>query len=142
MKSIRTNRIVYIAVAALLSNTTQSFVPSAHAVDSADADASGTPVVLGNLVVTAEKRVATVQTTPISIAVNMGEDLQTRGITDFTVLAQATPGLSLKSEGPGQTEFELRGMTSSGGNSPTVGFYFDDIALTAPAGAQNGKVVL
>jgi outer membrane receptor protein involved in Fe transport len=33
-------------------------------------------------------------------------------------------------------------MTSSGGNSPTVGFYLDDVALTAPAGAQNGKVVL
>src|SRR5580700_11183099 len=36
----------------------------------------------------------------------------------------------------------MRGMTSSGGNSPTVGFYLDDIPLTAPAGAQNGKVVL
>lgn len=56
--------------------------------------------------------------------------------------AQSTPGVSLKSEGPGQTEVELRGMTSSGGNSPTVGFYIDDIPLTAPAGAQNGKVVI
>ncbi len=60
----------------------------------------------------------------------------------MTALAQATPGVSLKSEGPGQTEIELRGMTSSGGNSSTVGFYLDDIAMTAPAGAQNGKVVI
>ena len=33
-------------------------------------------------------------------------------------------------------------MTSSGGNSPTVGFYLDDIPLTSPAAAQNGKVVI
>ena len=92
--------------------------------------------------VTAEKHQATEQTTPISMAVDTGEDLSARGIIDLTALAQETPGVSLKSNGPGQTEFEMRGMTSSGGNSPTVGFYLDDIALTAPAGAQNGKVVL
>ena len=33
-------------------------------------------------------------------------------------------------------------MSSSGGNSPTVGFYLDDVPLTAPAAAQNGKVVI
>jgi outer membrane receptor protein involved in Fe transport len=36
----------------------------------------------------------------------------------------------------------MRGMTSSGGNSATVGFYLDDIPLTGPAGAQNGHVVI
>ena len=33
-------------------------------------------------------------------------------------------------------------MTSAGGNSSTVGFYLDDTPLTAPASAQNGKVVI
>src|SRR5262249_54718504 len=42
----------------------------------------------------------------------------------------------------GQTEVEMRGMTSAGGNSSTVGFYLDDTPLTAPANAQNGKVVI
>jgi iron complex outermembrane recepter protein len=93
-------------------------------------------------VVTAQKRVSTLQETPISITAVSGDELQARGITNFSTLAQSTPGVSLKSEGPGQTEIELRGMTSSGGNSPTVGFYLDDIPLTAPAGAQNGKVVI
>jgi iron complex outermembrane receptor protein len=36
----------------------------------------------------------------------------------------------------------MRGMTSSGGNSATVGFYLDDIPLTGPASAQNGHVVI
>ena len=110
----------------------------------AHADSSDTDTVkpLDEIVVTAQKRVSTVQGTPISITAVSGDELQARGITNFSTLAQSTPGVSLKSEGPGQTEIELRGMTSSGGNSPTVGFYLDDIPLTAPAGAQNGKVVI
>jgi len=94
------------------------------------------------VLITAQKRTSTVQDTPISISAVSGETLQARGIGDFSTLAQSTPGVSLKSEGPGQTEIEMRGMTSSGGNSPTVGFYLDDIPLSPPAGAQNGKVVI
>ena len=66
---------------------------------------------------TASKRESTIQTTPISISAVSGADLQARGITNFANLAQGTPGVSLKSEGPSQTEVEMRGMTSSGGNT-------------------------
>src|SRR5579859_7073868 len=97
---------------------------------------------LQEIIVTAQKRASTVQDTPISITAVSGEDLLDRGITEFSALAAATPGISMKTNGPGQTEFEMRGMTSSGGNSPTVGFYLDDVPLTAPAAAQNGKVVI
>jgi outer membrane receptor protein involved in Fe transport len=97
---------------------------------------------LEEIVVTAEKRETTADKTPISITAVSGRDLQERGITEFSALAAETPGVSMKTEGPGQTEFEMRGMTSSGGNSPTVGFYLDDVPLTAPAAAQNGKVVI
>jgi outer membrane receptor protein involved in Fe transport len=97
---------------------------------------------VAEVIVTAQKRASTVQRTPISIAAVGGTELRDRGITSVTNLAQSTPGVSLKSEGPGQTEIEMRGMTSSGGNSATVGFYLDDIPMTAPAGAQNGKVVI
>src|SRR5207302_5531751 len=41
-----------------------------------------------------------------------------------------------------QTEFEMRGLTSTGGESPTVGFYLDDSVLTPAAMAQNGKTVI
>lgn len=94
------------------------------------------------VVVTAAKRSSTVQQTPISVTAVSGQDILARGITDFNYLAITVPGISLKSSGPGQTEFEMRGLTSSGGNSPTVGFYLDDVPLTAPAAAQNGKVVI
>ena len=94
------------------------------------------------IVITAEKRPSTVQKTPVSITVMTGDELQARGLTDFRSAAQQTPGISFKTSGPGQTEYEMRGLTSTGGESPTVGFYLDDIALTPPAMSQNGKVVI
>ncbi len=97
---------------------------------------------LAEVIVTAEKRVATVQDTAISISAVSGDDLVARGVPSLAALAQGTPGVSLKSEGPSQTEIEMRGMTSSGGNSATVGFYLDEIPLTGPASAQNGHVVV
>lgn len=106
----------------------------------ADTPKSGTEI--QELVVTAEKRSSTVEKTPISVTAVSGKELQSRGVANFSTLAAGTPGVSMKTNGPGQTEFEMRGMTSSGGNSPTVGFYLDDIPLTAPASAQNGKVVI
>src|ERR1700728_2330227 len=97
---------------------------------------------IDEIVVTAQKRVSTVQDTPESIEALSAEDLQASGVPSLATLAQGTPGVSLKSEGPSQTEIEMRGMTSSGGNSATVGFYLDDIPLAGPASAQNGHVVI
>jgi iron complex outermembrane receptor protein len=97
---------------------------------------------LQEIVVTAQKRESTVQSTPISITALTGQDLADRGITDITSIVQSVPGVSMRTSGPGQTELEIRGLTSSGGNSSTVGFYLDDVPLSAPAAAQNGKVVI
>lgn len=123
------------AITTLLCATASSLSLTAYA-QSASPPTTDKAKVLGEVVVTSQKRASTVQKTPVSITAVSGDDLQDRGITNFTTLAQSTPGVSLKSEGPGQTEIELRGMTSSGGNSPTVGFYLDDIPLTALRGAK------
>jgi iron complex outermembrane receptor protein len=97
---------------------------------------------LQEIVVTAEKRESTVQKTPISITAISGADLQAQGLSDMASVAQQVPGVSFKTSGPGQTEFEMRGLTSTGGESPTVGFYLDDAVLTPAAMAQNGKTVI
>jgi iron complex outermembrane receptor protein len=55
---------------------------------------------------------------------------------------QSIPGVSIRSSGPGLGEFEMRGVASTGGNSPTVGFYYDDTPLTAPAATNEGKIVI
>ena len=108
--------------------------------DTTGSEESGAP--LEEIVVTASKRTSTLQDTPISITAVTGNDLLARGTASLASLAAGTPGVSLKSEGPSQTEIEMRGMTSSGGNSATVGFYLDDIPLAGPASAQNGHVVI
>ena len=85
---------------------------------------------------------STIQDTPISISAFSGAQLQAAGITSVEELAHEVPGISMRSAGPGQTEYEARGLASNGGASPTVGFYLDEVALSPPALAQNGKVVI
>jgi outer membrane receptor protein involved in Fe transport len=137
---MRIANLTAIGVSFLIFGTMPTLVSAADADTSAAAPAD--EVGLEEIVVTAEKRASTVQDTPISITAVSGADLAERGIVDFSTLASETPGISMRDNGPGQTEFEMRGMTSSGGNSPTVGFYLDDVPMTSPAQAQNGKVVI
>jgi iron complex outermembrane receptor protein len=140
LASLLLTTLVLPAFGAEATGTPQAFAANATAaVSGEDVTNSGQ---LAEVVITAEKRVSTVQDTPISISAVSGDALLTRGVASLAALAQGTPGLSLKSEGPSQTEIEMRGMTSSGGNSATVGFYLDDIPLTGPASAQNGHVVI
>jgi len=104
--------------------------------------ATGQGAVVQEIIVTAEKRASTVQKTPISMTAISGQDIAARGAVDFDKLAQDVPGVAERTAGPGQTEFEMRGLSSSGGASPTVGFYLDETPLTAASFTQNGKVVI
>lgn len=97
---------------------------------------------LESISVTANKRTSTVQETAASITAVSAEDIAARGLTDFNSLAESVPGISMRTSGPGQTEFEMRGLNSSGGNTSMVGFYLDETPLSSPASAQVGKVVI
>ena len=57
-------------------------------------------------------------------------------------LAGAVPGVSMRTAGPGQTEYEMRGLTSAGGSTATVGFHIDEVPLSASAVALNGRTVI
>ena len=85
---------------------------------------------LAEVVVTAEKRESTVQETPISISALSAAQLQNENITSLEDLAGAVPGVSMRTAGPGQTEYEMRGLTSAGGSTATVGFYVDETPLS------------
>jgi iron complex outermembrane recepter protein len=109
----------------------------------ADAPADGPDDAgLAQITITAEKQRSTVQDTPISISAISGAQLVASGINSIEALAHEVPGLSMRSAGPGQTEYEARGLASSGGAAPTVGFYLDEVPLSPPALAQIGKVVI
>jgi len=97
---------------------------------------------LAEVVVTAEKRESTVQNTPISITAISGEELQERGLASVEDVARETPGISFRSAGPGLTEFEMRGISSTGGSVGTTGFYVDETPITPPSFGAIGKVVI
>lgn len=110
----------------------QPAAPATAATSPADSDTT-----LQQVVVTAETYTSTAQSTPISISAVTGTELESRGITSLEEVARDVPGLSMRSAGPDQTEFEARGIASNGGNSPTVGFYLGDIpALSSRHGTD------
>src|SRR5471032_2771461 len=115
------------------------------AADAAAAPAAADGMPLGDVQevkVNARKQSLSAQKKSESIETLSGALIEQSAVPDITTLIQSIAGVSLKTEGTGQTEIEMRGMTSSGGSSPTSGFYLDDTPLTPPAGAQNGKVVI
>src|SRR3984885_10709959 len=115
------------------------FVPGAQADTSPAATSEGG---LTEIVVAAEKVKSTIQDTPISISAVSSNQLEQQGIVNVEDIARDVPGLSMRSAGPGLTEYEARGLASNGGAAPTVGFYLDEIPLSPPALSQSGKVVI
>jgi iron complex outermembrane receptor protein len=97
---------------------------------------------LEEVVITAEKRESTVQETPISLTALSAAQLQNENIASIEDLAGSVPGVSMRTAGPGQTEYEMRGLTSAGGSTATVGFYIDETPLSASAVALNGRTVI
>jgi iron complex outermembrane recepter protein len=113
---------------------------SAWAAPAGNAPAENTG--LEEIIVTAEKRESTVQATPISMTALSAGDLLDQNITSVQDLVGTVPGLSARTAGPGQTEYEMRGLGSSGGSVATVGFYLDETPLAASAVALNGRTVI
>ncbi len=134
MIMMRKNHLVALAVAAALGAAGAGSVYAA-------VDQTSVPQ-LAEIVVTATKRPTTLQTTPASITAVTGSEIASRGLVDFNSLAESVPGISMRTSGPGETEFEMRGLNSSGGDASMVGFYLGDVPLSAPFYDQIGKVVV
>jgi len=123
------------AIAALIGMT--GVQQSASAAAAATSDTG-----LEEIVVTAEKRDSTVQATAISMTAISGEQLAAQGIATVEDIAAKVPGISIRTAGPGQTEYEMRGLSAGGGSAATVGFYLDETPLSANAVALNGRTVI
>ncbi len=131
---------VLAALTVIGIGTAHALVASAQV--AAPAQAAAAADQLTEIVVTAEKREERLQDTPISITAISGADLAARGISSTADALQAVPSVSFQSAGPAQTEYTIRGLSSEGPAVSTVGFYLDDVPMTAPSGAQNGHVVI
>ena len=131
-RSVLSHLLVCAALGSILSTPGRTLAADAAA------DEGG----LAEIVVTAEKVKSTIQDTPISISALSGDQLEATGITSVQDIARTVPGISVRSAGPGLTEYDARGLASNGGAAPTVGFYLDEIPLSPPALSQSGKVVI
>jgi iron complex outermembrane recepter protein len=84
---------------------------------------------LADIVVTAQKTSEPLSKVPISIAAVSGATLADEHITDYSDLSRAVPNLSFTSfGGPGQSNIEIRGISSQAG-SATTGIYLDDVPI-------------
>jgi iron complex outermembrane receptor protein len=99
------------------------------------ADAADQYKTLDNIVVTATKRAQTAQTVPISMTAVSGAELERRGVTSLSDLARIAPSLSVTSSGPGSNNLVIRGISSSAGSAATVGYYLDDVPISASSNA-------
>ena len=130
------NRFCFTLVGSIL---TASLLPTNSLAQIATAD---TDTGLSEITVTAQRYEATIQDTPISISALSGDELISSGITSVEDITRTIPGLSMRSAGPGQSEYDARGIASNGGASATVGFYLDEVPLSSPTLDQVGKVMI
>ncbi len=112
-----------------LAQVEQSGVTGTAATDSTPAGATPSNEVasLEEIIVTAQKVEERLRDIPMSITAMTGRDLQALGATQFVDFANTVPSLNFTSSGVGQTQVNLRGITSGYNVSPTVGIYVDDV---------------
>jgi iron complex outermembrane recepter protein len=101
------------------------------------------PVVLEQVIVTAQKRVERLIDVPQSVSVLSAETLGSRGATQFRDFADTIPGVSFMSSAAGRTQVTLRGVTTGLDVSPTVGVYVDEVPYGSSTGfARGGNLAL
>ena len=96
------------------------FAPPASA---ADTPAAGS---LEEIVVTATRREESISKVPISITALTQDDLDQKGIKDFSEMVRFTPGVTIDTSGT--NTISIRGISSSGG-AGTTGIYIDDTPI-------------
>ena len=101
-----------------------SEAPSANAIDAKATDQ------LHEVVVTAQRRQENLQSVPLSVTALTGQNLEELGARNFSDYATMVPGVSFASGGPGLNRIAIRGVSSSGGSSATVGYYIDDTPIS------------
>jgi len=117
-------KIPTIALTALALGS--SFIPSQARSDEDQTE----PYVLPTLNVTAEKREQNVQEIPSSITAKDSVFIEDFDIDDTARVFDIAPNIYMTETGPAGafTNFgSVRGITSSMGNSPVLGFYVDDV---------------
>jgi iron complex outermembrane recepter protein len=124
------------AIAAILSGTTAGFAHAATATDTESSDS------IQEITVTAQRRSENIQDVPITIQALTAETLKELSVTTFDDYVRYLPNVTVASNGPGQGEIYMRGLSvgnagtqSSGtiGGFPNVAIYLDEQSGQLPS---------
>lgn len=106
----------------------------------AEQPASDQPIVVAEVIVTAQRREQAAQDVGIALSVLSGEALIQQGVTNLNQLQNATPNLEIEPAfGGGAPQFRLRGVgfqDYASNNTPTVGVYVNEVAYPVPIMTQ------
>jgi iron complex outermembrane receptor protein len=106
----------------------------------ADVDTTGM-YEIQEVVVTAERREESLQNVPITIQAISGTELQQLNVSSFEDLIKYTPNVTFASNGPGQGNIFMRGLSAGGAPNqsqsttapfPNVALYLDDESMQFP----------
>jgi iron complex outermembrane receptor protein len=92
--------------------------------------------ILGELVVTAQKRETNLQDVPFSVAAQTGEQIRNSGATNIAEFARNIAGLTITDLGPGQSQVAIRGISAGQvvrdqpGVKEQVGIYLDESPIS------------
>jgi iron complex outermembrane receptor protein len=133
---MNSNQKLSYAIAAILSGSATGFVYAAPAADTDTSDS------IQEIVVTAQRRTENIQNVPITIQALTAETLKDLSVTTFDDFVRYLPNVSVATNGPGQGNIFMRGLSvgaagsqSSGtiGGFPNVAIYLDDQSGQLPA---------
>src|SRR3984893_12295780 len=133
---MNSNQKLSYAIAAILSGSAGGVVHAAAATDTEASDS------IQEITVTAQRRSENIQNVPISIQALTSETLSELSVTTFDDYVKYLPNVSVASNGPGQGNIYMRGLSvgaagsqSSGtiGGFPNVAIYLDDQSGQLPA---------
>lgn len=94
------------------------------------------PVLLEEIIVTAQKRMERLVDVPMAITAVTGAEIGRRGASSLQDLQYSVPGLSLVEAGPGQERLQMRGVSATNG-LPTVGQYLDEMPISTDDNTQS-----
>lgn len=129
------------AVAVILGTASLAAGVAGAADNSQDPSANSTRTTLTTIIVTAERRSQNIQDVPITMQALTSRDLRQLNVQTFDDYAKYLPNVSVASNGPGQDDIFMRGLsdgspaTQSSGSTglfPNVGLYLNDQSVALP----------
>src|ERR1700704_2732502 len=123
------------AIAAILSGSTIGSTPAAAAAD------AGGSVTIEEITVTAQRRTENMQNVPITIQALTAETLTQLSVATFDDFVKYLPNVTAASNGPGQGNIYMRGLSTGGvgnqgsgvvGSFPNVAIYLDEQSGQVP----------